>query len=505
LNKSEYSSTFIVIAGLAMATLTGFLRQAAVAYALGAGLVTDIFLVAFALPEFVMIALPIVLAPAFIPLFVQYRQQGNESLAWRFALRAAGAIFLGLLAISALAFFGAPTYVGWLSPGFGPEERSQTILAARLMLPAFWAMGLTTLVSAVLQIYRRFAFPALSTAVYNLVFILTLFYLPIAEPLQRAAWGVTLGSVSALLFQLPVLARHLRSWSLIHPAEIGGQDRTDLSKSIKQMFHLAGPLAAGYGVHHLILFIDRAMATTLGAGSLAALQYSYHLALTVGQLSGLAVATVIFPVLSEQITRHDIDGAKNSITSALRLVAMIAVPASGGLILLRVPLIQVLFERGAFDQLATAAVSVPLIWYAISVVFDALCQPLWRVIYAWRKPWLVFSVNSLQTIVRLGFNLVMIQYFGYIGLAISAAAGLFIQVLVLGLLVHRLFHFQLSAADWQYFKKLTLTTIVALGTAGFLVMVTRDIRPEFTLLLSGGFGTIAYLGMVNYSKFWRRS
>jgi putative peptidoglycan lipid II flippase len=225
----------------------------------------------------------------------------------------------------------------------------------------------------------------------------------------------------------------------------------------------------------------------------------------VGQLSGLAVATVIFPVLSEQITRHDIDGAKNSITSALRLVAMIAVPASGGLILLRVPLIQVLFERGAFDQLATAAVSVPLVWYAISVVFDALCQPLWRVIYAWRKPWLVFSVNSLQTIVRLGFNLVMIQYFGYIGLAISAAAGLFIQVLVLGLLVHRLFHFQLSAADWQYFKKLTLTTIVALGTAGFLVMVTRDIRPELTLILSGGFGTIAYLGMVNYSKFWRRS
>jgi len=373
------------------------------------------------------------------------------------------------------------------------------------MLPAFWAMGLTTLVSAVLQIYRRFAFPALTTAVYNLVFILTLFFLPIAQPLQRAAWGVTLGAVGALLFQLPVLAKHLRTWSRAYPGGMSAQDGVDLSKSIKQMFQLAGPLAAGYGVHHLILFIDRAMATTLGTGSLAALQYSYHLALTVGQLSGLAVATVIFPALTEQITRADIASAKSSVASALRLVAMIAVPASGGLILLRVPLIQVLFERGAFDQTATAAVSAPLIWYAISVVFDALCQPLWRVIYAWRKPWLVFSVNGLQTIVRLGFNLLMIKYFGYSGLAISAAIGLFVQVLVLGWLVQRVFQFQLSSAAWHYFWKLALTTVVAVGTAGFLVLITRGARPELTLLLSGGFGTAAYLGMVSYSKFWRRS
>jgi putative peptidoglycan lipid II flippase len=253
------------------------------------------------------------------------------------------------------------------------------------------------------------------------------------------------------------------------------------------------------------LFIDRAMATTLGTGSLAALQYSYHLALTVGQLSGLAVATVIFPALTEQITRGDIASAKSSVASALRLVAMIAVPASGGLILLRVPLIQVLFERGAFDQTATAAVSAPLIWYAISVVFDALCQPLWRVIYAWRKPWLVFSVNGLQTIVRLGFNLLMIKYFGYSGLAISAAIGFFVQVLVLGWLVQRVFHFQLSSAVWGYFRKLALTTVVAVGTAAFLLLITRDARPELTLLLSGGFGTAAYLGMVSYSKFWRRS
>jgi putative peptidoglycan lipid II flippase len=504
MNRSEYGSTLIVIVGLVLATLTGFLRQASVAFALGAGLATDIFLVAFALPEFVMIALPIVIAPAFLPLFVQYRQQGRESLAWRFGLRVAGAVTLVLLVLSGLAYLGAPAYIGWLSPGFGPEQRLQTILAARLMVPAFWMVGLTTLTSAVLQVYRRFAFPALTTAVYNVVFVLALFYLPVTQPLLRAAWGVTLGSVCALLFQLPVLARHLRSSLGVKSA--GGSDPEDLALAdVGQMFRMAGPLAAGYGIHHLILFIDRAMATTLGVGNLAALQYSYHLALTVGQLSGLAVATVIFPTLSEQITREDIHGARNSVASALRLVAMIAVPACGALILLRVPLVQVLFERGAFDQTATAAVSIPLIWYAIAVVFDALCQPLWRVIYARRNARVMVSVNSLQTIVRLGLNLLLIKYFGYIGLAISAAVGLSVQALVLGALVHRDLHFQLNRTVWQYMKKLTVTTVIAIGTVGLLAAITQDSRPEFTLLMSGGFGTVAYLGVVNYSKFWRRS
>lgn len=430
MQRDDYRATLIVMFGLAAANLTGFVRQAAVAYQLGAGRAADVYLVAFAVPEFVFIALPIVLSPAFIPLFADCRLRAGETCAWRFGLRVAGALLAVLLLFTAVAGLGAPLYLGWLAPGFSPHERDQAVQATRLMLPAISLMGLAALAGAALQVYRRFARPALATAAYNLTFIVTLLVAPLVWPVGRAAWGVTLGAAAALVLQLPLLWRHRPPPQTL---EVSG----DFSSLVGQVARLAGPLAAGYAVHHLILFVDRAMATSLGAGSAAALNYAYHLALVVGQLSGLAVSTVLFPRLAEQVAGGDTVGARASLSGALRFVWAVGLPATCGLILLRTPLVRVLFEHGAFDQAATAAVSGPLVWYGLAVLADALCQPLWRVVYAQRSAWTVLAVNGLQTGLRLLGNLALIPAFGYNGLALSAAVGLSVQAIVLGWLVRR--------------------------------------------------------------------
>ena len=110
------------------------------------------------------------------------------------------------------------------------------------------------------------------------------------------------------------------------------------------------------------------MATTAGPGSVAALSFAYHLALIIGQLSGMAVSTVLFPHLAEQINQKDIDGARSSLADALNLIWAIALPACVGLIILRTPIISVLLERGAFDMVATSLVSTPLVWYCLAVL-----------------------------------------------------------------------------------------------------------------------------------------
>ena len=430
MQRDDYRATLIVMFGLAAASLTGFVRQAAVAYQLGAGRAADVYLVAFAVPEFVFIALPIVLSPAFIPLFADCRLRAGETCAWRFGLRVAGALLAVLLLFTAVAGLGAPLYLGWLAPGFSPHERGQAVQATRLMLPAISLMGLATLAGAALQVYRRFARPVLATAVYNLTFVATLLAASLAAPLDRAAWGVTLGAAAALVFQLPLLWRH-------RPPPQTLEVFRDFQSLVGQVARLAGPLAAGYAVHHVILFVDRAMATSLGAGSAAALNYAYHLALVVGQLSGLAVSTALFPRLAEQVASDDTAGARASLSGALRFVWAVGLPATCGLILLRTPIVRLLFEHGAFDQAATAAVSSPLIWYGLAVLADALCQPLWRVVYAQRSAWTVLAVNGLQTGLRLLGNLALTPTLGYNGLALSAALGLSVQAVVLWWLVRR--------------------------------------------------------------------
>jgi putative peptidoglycan lipid II flippase len=490
----DYRATLIIMLGLAAASLTGFLREASLAHQLGAGRATDIFLIAFAVPEFIFIALPIVLSPAFIPLFADLRLRVGEGGAWRFALHVGGALLALLLGLATLLALSAPLYLQWLAPGFGPLDRAQATRAVHLMLPAISLMGAAALAGAVLQVYRRFARPALSTAIYNLTFVAALFGLPLLWLVGRASWAVTLGAAAALAIQVPLLWRHRPRPHTAEPS--GGRER--LPVGVKDAARLAGPLAAGYAVHHAILFVDRAMATTLAAGSVAALNYGYRLALVVGQLSGLAVSTALFPRMAEQVASDDHDGLKSSLAGALRFVLTVGLPACGGLIILRTPLVQVLFEHGAFDRAATAAVSEVLVWYTVAVFADAMCQPLWRVLYARRNMGTVLAINGLQTGIRLLCNVALIHPLGYNGIALSAAAGLSVQVLVLGWLVRRRLGIYLTEGWWRYAFWIVLATMTALTLVALTAERLSAAPPLLTLAISGALGGLVYWPILRY-------
>jgi putative peptidoglycan lipid II flippase len=479
-------------------------------------------------PEAILVALPIVLPPAFIPLFADLRLKLGDAVAWRFGQRTAGALLLLLLGVAALVAWCAPLYLPWLAPGFSPLARQQAAQAVVIMSPAIALMGAAALVAAILHVYRRFGLPALSTATYNAVFAAFLLAAPlILGPVIRrlaptattfdfrairppvwstdwAAWGVTLGAIAALAIQMPLLRRYRPT--LTAKATISSQ-KGNLSgrgrqrpAGVRDVARLAAPLAVAYAVHHAIRFVDRAMATTLEPGSVAALNYAYRLALVVGQLSGLAVSTALFPRMAEQAASGDTLGLRSSLAFALRFVWRLGLPASVGLIALRQPLVQLLFERGAFGPKATAAVSGALLWYALAVFADALCQPLWRILYAQQNSGVVLAVNSLQTAIRIVGNVALVGTFGYNGLALSAACGLSAQLLVLGWLVRRRLGTFLDAEWWR-----AAAWAAAATAAGLLVtMLISDqlIGAPSGLLLAmgGGLGGATYLLILGWSE-----
>lgn len=489
MHREDYGATLILMLGFAAAAFTGFLREATLAHQLGAGRATDIYLVAFAIPEFLFLALPIVMTPVFIPLFADLRLRGGETSAWRFGLRVAAGLLLLLFVLTVIVVVTAPLYLHLLAPGFDPLERLQASDALRLMSPAICLMGGVALAGAALQVYRRFARPALATAIYNLTFIVVLLLLPLSWPTGRAAWGVTAGAAAALLLQLSLLVRFRPTT----PAMGDNNDEREPSVGLGQVARLAAPLAAAYAVHHVILLVDRAMATTLGEGSVATLNYAYRLALVVGQLSGLAVSTALFPRMAEQVGSRDRDGLRDSLAGALRFVWMIGLPACFGLIVLRVPLVQVIYERGAFEHTAAAGVSEVLIWYAVAVLADALCQPLWRVLYAWRKTGIVFAVNGIQTGIRVLCNVAAMQYLGYNGLALSAALGLTVQLVALGLVVRHDLRYFLTAEWWRRAAKVVVATTFAAAVTGLLTG-ELSAQPALVILFAGGTsGTLVYL------------
>ena len=499
MDTKNFRATAVVLLSLGLAMATGFLRQTALASTLGAGRVADIFLVAYAIPEFVYVALPIILSPVIIPFFTQARRQAGEASAWQAARRLGAQVLIGLFVLAILAAWAAPWFVAWLSPGFDSIERRQAIGVFYWMLPGIFFMGISTLVGALLQVYRRFARPALTTALYNLVFIACLWWLPMPDPLQRAGLGVSLGAIAALLFQLPLFLRMRSAAGRAAPA--AGLAPANLQPALR----LLAWMSAGYGIHHLILFIDRAMATAQGAGSAAVLNFGYHLALTVGQLSGLAVSTVLFPTLSEQIEAQDTLAARRTLSQAMALVLALALPAGLGLIALRRPVVQALLEYGAFTPQDTLAVGASLAIYTLAVLADALCQPLWRLVYAWKDGRLVLAVNGAQTLIRLAANLLLVGVIGYNGLAVSAVIGLTAQAAILIFLARRRLGWQILGPDWRILLRIGfsagIAALVAFGVRQAVSLQT-GISP-WLILISGGCALLLVYGASLVGLFWR--
>jgi putative peptidoglycan lipid II flippase len=504
MRKEDYSATLILMFGLLAATLSGFFREATLAHQLGTGRGADIYLIAYSVPEFVIIALGIILPAAFIPLFADYRLRFGEEVAWRFGLRVAGVLGMLLLVGTIIAIFAAPLYLQWLAPGFDPIEYGQSVRVARLMMPAIVMMGCAILFGAALQVYRRFESTALINFIYNITFVIVLFAAPIAWLVGKTALGVVLGAAAALLIQIPFIWKHRHSFHLSKLKRKANGENRLRSVSLSQFARLAGPLTIGYAIHHIIWFVDRAMATTLGVGSVATLNYAYRLALVVGQLSGLAVSTAVFPRLSEQVSAEDNSGLQSSLTDSLRFVWIIGLPATCALIILREPLVQVLYEHGAFGQDSTIAVSEMLVWYALAVLADAMCQPLWRVIYAWRSVWTVSAVNGIQTTVRILGNIALIRYFGSNGIAFSAMVGLTLQVIVLGWLVQRRLGVNFLHQYWRDARMVILASIIASIAMGLIAKQFLSAPAMVTLLVSGAFGCFTYLLILGYSKNWRK-
>jgi putative peptidoglycan lipid II flippase len=503
MQKQDYIAVLILIAGLLAATLSGFLRGAALAHQLGTGREADIYLIAYSIPEFVIIALAIIIPPAFIPLFAEYRQRSSETEAWQFGLRIFVSLCVVLLSATIIAIVTAPLYINWLAPGFNTLEIVQTVKAARFMIPAIVLMGCAVLMAAALQVYRRFESTAMTTFIYNITFVIVLIFAPLAWLVGRTALGVVLGAAAALMLQIPFLWKHRDSIRIRDISTKMNEGIESCKAQISKFAGLAGPLTIGYSIHHLIWFVDRAMATTLGVGSAATLNYGYRLALVVGQLSGAAVSTAIFPRLSEQASARDDPGLKSSLAGSLSLVWMIALPATCAVILLREPLVEVLYEHGAFGRDSTYAVSEVIVWYSLAVLADAMCQPFWRVIYAWRRVWTVSWVNGLQTGTRIIFNVILIRYFGYIGIAISAMLGLGLQVIVLGLLAQRRLGTSILSLWWRDARLAIIASILAsLG----IILISRQILAApaiVNLLASSLLGGFIYLFIIGSSN-WRK-
>ncbi len=427
-----------VMLAFAFGQIVGLLRRILVAQAFGAGAELDAFIAANRVSEtlFNLVAGG-ALGSAFIPTFTGLLAKDENESAWKLASAIANWVALVLSLLAALAAFFAPQIVRHaLAPGFSanPEQFALTVSLLRIQLFSAILFGLSGLVMGILNSHQVFLIPALTPSMYQLGMIFGVLVLVPQMGIYGLAWGVVIGALFHLLLQVPILIKQRGTYSLT----LGfGNAATS------EVIRLMGPRLLGVAVVQLNFWVNIWLASRMAAGSVAAIEYGFALMLMAQVAIAQSIATAAMPTFAAQYALGKLDEVRHSLSASIRGVLLLSVPAAVGLIILRMPLITLLYQRGEFDSRSTELVAWALLWYAIGLVGHSVMEILARAFYALhdtKTPVLVgIGAMSLNVVFSIAFAALFerIGWMPHGGLALANSLATALEMVLLMILMRK--------------------------------------------------------------------
>jgi putative peptidoglycan lipid II flippase len=487
-----------------------------IAAVLGAGLVADAFFVAFRLPNlFRSLFAEGAFNSAFVPLFTKRLKEEGMHMARRFAEEALAVLLAGLLIVSIAAEIAMPWLVGVIAPGFtkNPEKFDLAVLLTRITFPYLFCMSLTALSAGLLNAMGRFAAAAAAPILLNVVTIGAMilaasFHLHNRpEAAMILAWAVTVSGFTQLAL-LAIMARRQ------------GMDLAfrlpRLTPGVRRLFILAGPGVVTAGITQINLFIGT-MIASLAEGAVSYLYYADRINQLPLGIVGIAIGVVLLPELSNKLASGNAGSAMYSHNRALEFALLLTLPAAAALIVVPTPIIQVLFERGAFEAADTAAVASALAAFAFGLPAFVLIKVLLPGFFAREDTRTPMKFAAVSAGVNIAGSLSLFFVIGHVGIAIATSLAAWTNALLLGGTLLRRGHFEADALLRRRGALIPLTSVImalALWAASFPLgryfAPANGLAvqlPALVLLIAGG--ALFYLavaqatGAANYRTLFR--
>jgi putative peptidoglycan lipid II flippase len=482
-----------VVSGMTLLSrILGLVRDIVFARFFGASLVMDAFLVANRIPNMLRrFFAEGAFSQGFVPVMARYRERHHHEDAREFVDAVAGTFGLILFLVTLAGVVAAPLLVAIVAPGFiGEDGRFQlATLMLRFTFPYLFFVSLTAFAGGILNTYGRFAVPAFTPVILNVVLIACAIWLApmLEEPGMALAYAVLIAGVCQLLFQVPFL---LRIRALPRPRWAIGHE------GVRRVMTLMLPAIFGSSVAQVNVLIGGIIASMLGVGKISLLYYSDRLMEFPLGLFGIALATVTLPYLSRQWSNQDYEDFSDTLDWSMKLVLLIAVPAAVGLIVLAEPLVATIFYGGVFDANDVSMTALALQAFAIGLVGFSYVKILAPAFFAredTRTPvkigLIALAVNFILS-VSLAWYLTAIGYAGShagLALAISIAALVNAALLYRGLLRDRVLR---HSAGWRLL-------LIQAGAANAVMwgVLDRLERPLAWWLEVGTVDRVSWLGV----------
>jgi len=396
-------------------------RDQVQAYYFATGMGADAFVIATRIPTLLRdLFAEGAMSAAFVPTVSSYLEKGGKPAAWRLGSQVINALLIvtALLVVVGIALAGPITWA-YTSEKYHaiPGKMPLTIMLTRVNMPFLLLIAIAAAFMGMLNALRRFIAPALAPTMYNVVFIAcTVVFVPVftalgIEPVMALSMGMLLGGVAQVVSQWPAL----RAEGYRHQWTLDWKD-----PGLRQVLMLMGPGSIGVAAAQVNILVNTLLATKI-AGAASALSYAFRLMYMPVGIFGVSIATAAIPELARQAATESYEDMRKTLSWGMRLMLVISVPASVGMMVLSTPIIELIYKYGKFGPDDVFKVAQSLLYYAPGIVGYSLVKILSPSFYSMRDARTPVAVSMITILTNLILNYALVQRLGFQGLALGTA------------------------------------------------------------------------------------
>jgi putative peptidoglycan lipid II flippase len=483
-----------------LSRIFGYIRDMVFAALFGAGFHSDAFIAAFRIPNLIRRLFGEgSLSISFVPVFTQYLTNKGKDEAFEMARSAIKLLSVLLVIITVSGVVLSPWIVRIFAPGFAgsPEKFALAVILTRIMFPYIFFICLVALSMGILNVLGHFAAPALAPVLLNIamilsVYIISIFSADLTNRVYGLAFGVVIGGVLQLALQVPFLIKKkFYFWQkagIWHPG-------------LKKIILLFFPAIFGSAVYQINTLVLTLLASIQSEGSISYLYYADRLVQFPLGIFAIAAATALLPSLSRQSAAKDIKAVRESFVYTLKLVFFVSIPAMVGLIILRQPVVALLFERGAFGSEATGLTANAVLYYSIGLWAVSGVRIVVFTFYALEDTKTPAYTAVISIIANILFGVILMGPMGHAGLALALSLASIINFgLLMRALNTKLGPLKLSSIAESVYKNVICSVIMGIAVwtvASYIIPSGTESLPG---QISGLIGSVL-TGLIIYGVF----
>ena len=485
-NTPKYAHTAnsagTIMLAFVFANLLGLVRQVIINRTFGTSPVLDAYFAAFRVPDLIFhVIAGGALGSAFIPTFTTLLTRESKTQAWKLA----SAVINWLLIVSTTFAGVSALFAPWLTqqflaPGFSQEQISVVVTLMRIMLGSTVIFGASGLLMGIHHSHQHFLSPALAPILYNAGITAGAILLTPKWGVYGLAYGVLTGAFFHLAIQIPRLIKYSGKYTLtlgIH------------NQFVRTVGRLMLPRTIGLSIWQINFWINTIICSGLPPGSLSALVIAFQIFTFPQAAIAQAIATAVFPTFSKQVALGHTQKMRQSLSSSLRGVLYLSIPASAGLYIIGRPIIEILFQNNTFSANSTNMVVWALNWYAIGLVSHSVVEIVTRAFYAFKDTRTPVIVGGLSMILNVILSLVLARaflannYYPHGGLALANTIATTAEMMVLLLIIRpRLGGLQIATI----LKSILRTMIGTIAMSIFLYVWLQITNISAIVMVLGG-------------------